>query len=220
MKKRLIIVGAHGSGEIAMTVFEDINQQTGEWEIAGFINDVVPVGNYLGKHKVIGNTESILDFVNMGYYIHYTYHFNAKMKNLRVIDFEKLNIPLEANATGIHPKAYINPTSKIGYGSLILPYAATSAYAEVKNFIHVYTNGFIGHNTIVEDYATVAAHGVLGARIRIGTGAHVGLNSTVREDITVGNYSIIGMSSVVVSDVEPFSIVAGNPAKLIKKIQE
>jgi len=220
MKKRLIIVGAHGSGEIAMTVFEDINSKTNEWEIAGFINDVIPVGQSLGKHKVVGCTESIPDFVDKGYHIHYTYHFNAKKKNERVIDFEKLNIPLEANASGIHPLAYVNPTSKIGFGSLLLPYAATSAYSVVNNFIHVYTNGFIGHNTVVEDYATIAAHGVLGARIVIGTGAHVGLNSTVREDIKVGKYSIIGMSSVVVADVEEFSIVAGNPARFIKKIQE
>lgn len=220
MKKRLIIVGAHGSGEIAMTVFEDINQKTGEWEIAGFINDVVPQGEYLGKHKVIGSTASIADFVNRGYYIHYTYHFNAKKKHERVADLEKLNLPIEAHATGIHPLAYVNPTSKIGYGSLMLPNAATSAYSEVRNFVHVYTNGFIGHNTIVDDYATVAAHGILGARIHIDKGAHVGLNSTVREDIRVGCYAIVGMGAVVVKNVDDYAVVAGNPAKFIKSLYE
>ncbi len=73
-------------------------------------------------------------------------------------------------------------------------------------------------NSAMSDIPT-HKRGALGARIIIGTGAHVGLNSTVREDIKVGHYSIIGMSSVVVANVDEFSIVAGNPARFIKKIQ-
>ncbi|MGZ0015667.1 serine acetyltransferase [Yeosuana sp. AK3] len=36
--------------------------------------------------------------------------------------------------------------------------------------------------------------------------------------ITIGKNSIIGAGSVVVKNVEPYSIVAGNPARLIRKI--
>jgi acetyltransferase EpsM len=220
MKKRLIIVGAHGSGDIAMTVFEDINSVNNEWEICGFINDMFPPGAIWGKYKILGGTDSICDFVNKGYYIHYTYHFNAKKKNQRVADFKNLNIPLESNATGIHPLAYLNPSSKIGCGSLLLPHAATSAESEIGNFAHVYTNGFIGHNSVAGNFSTIAAHSVLGARIDIQEGAHVGLNACVREDIIVGEYGIIGMGAVVVKNVNPFSVVAGNPAKEIKKLNE
>ena len=35
--------------------------------------------------------------------------------------------------------------------------------------------------------------------------------------IKIGNGSIIASNSVVVKDVEPYSIVGGNPAKLIRK---
>ena len=217
MKKKLIIIGAKGSGEIAMTVFQDINSLTGEWDIAGYINDVVNPGEYFGKYKVLGNSESIMDFVNDGYFIHYTYHFNAKNKSDRVKAFQQLNIPLEANATGIHPLAYVNPESKIGVGTLLLPYAATQAASEVKDFIHLYTNSFVGHDSIVENYATVAAHSVIGGRVLVKEGAHIGLNCTVREDITIGKYSIAGMGSVIIRDMEDYVIVAGNPAKKIEK---
>ena len=46
----------------------------------------------------------------------------------------------------------------------------------------------------------------------------IGPNSVILGPIIVGQNSIIGAGSVVVKDVEPFSIVAGNPAKLIRKI--
>ena len=87
MKKRLVIVGGKGSGQIAMSVFEAVNEISHEWKIEGFINDIVNVGEYFGKHKVVGTTNEILDFVNDGYYIHYTLHFNAKNKNDRVHRF-------------------------------------------------------------------------------------------------------------------------------------
>jgi acetyltransferase EpsM len=215
MKKRLIVVGAHGSGDIAMTVFEDINSVKEEWEIVGFINDIVKPGSYMGKYKVVGNSEQILDYVNQGYYIHYTYHLNVKLKKERVQSLINLNIPIEAHATGIHPLAYINPTSIIGQGCLVLPNVATSTNAVIKNFVHLYTNSFIGHDTTIMDYSTIAAHSVLGARIVVQEGAHIGLNCVIREDLVIGKYSILGIGSVVTKDVGEAKTVVGNPAKAI-----
>ncbi|MFY9242534.1 MAG: serine acetyltransferase [Polaribacter sp.] len=47
----------------------------------------------------------------------------------------------------------------------------------------------------------------------------IGPNSVILGPITIGENAIIGGGSVVTKDVEPFSIVAGNPAKLIRKIK-
>ena len=44
-------------------------------------------------------------------------------------------------------------------------------------------------------------------------GASLGANSTVICGVTIGEYAIIGAGSVVTRDVEPFSLVAGNPAR-------
>ncbi|WP_291725129.1 CatB-related O-acetyltransferase [Bernardetia sp.] len=45
----------------------------------------------------------------------------------------------------------------------------------------------------------------------------IGHNVTLMAGITVGNGAIIATNSTVTSDVEPYSIVGGNPAKLIRK---
>lgn len=52
-------------------------------------------------------------------------------------------------------------------------------------------------------------------RIEIEDDVWIGANAVVMED--VGRGSIVGAGSVVVSKVEPFDIVAGNPAKVVKK---
>ena len=50
----------------------------------------------------------------------------------------------------------------------------------------------------------------------IGNDVWIGQNATILPGVHIGDGAIIGANSVVASDVEPYSIVVGNPAKLIR----
>lgn len=45
----------------------------------------------------------------------------------------------------------------------------------------------------------------------------IGINATILSGVTIGNGAVIAAGSVISKDVAPYSIVAGNPAKEIKK---
>ena len=45
----------------------------------------------------------------------------------------------------------------------------------------------------------------------------IGANSIVLQGVTIGEYSVVSANSVVTKNVPPYSIVAGVPAKVIKK---
>lgn len=52
---------------------------------------------------------------------------------------------------------------------------------------------------------------------RIGNDVWIGDNAAVRRGVTVGDGAIVGLSAVVVSDVEPYTIVVGNPARPVRR---
>lgn len=45
----------------------------------------------------------------------------------------------------------------------------------------------------------------------------IGEKSMIKQGVKIGIGAVIGMGSIVTKDVEPYSIVAGNPARLIRK---
>lgn len=57
-----------------------------------------------------------------------------------------------------------------------------------------------------------------GAPIRIGNGVWIGFDSCILPGVQVGDGSIVGARSVVVQDVLPFTVVAGNPARVIRQL--
>jgi acetyltransferase-like isoleucine patch superfamily enzyme len=55
--------------------------------------------------------------------------------------------------------------------------------------------------------------------VRIGSNCWFGVNCVVTSGVSVGERCVIGANSVVTRDIPPFSIAAGAPAKVLRKIE-
>jgi dTDP-4-amino-4,6-dideoxygalactose transaminase/acetyltransferase-like isoleucine patch superfamily enzyme len=54
----------------------------------------------------------------------------------------------------------------------------------------------------------------------VGKGASIGSNATILSNVRIGEGAIVGAGSVVTKDVPPFAVVAGNPARILRYLQQ
>jgi acetyltransferase-like isoleucine patch superfamily enzyme len=61
--------------------------------------------------------------------------------------------------------------------------------------------------------------GVTARPIHIGANVWIGFDCCILPGVSIGDGAVVGARSVVNSDVPPFTVVAGNPARIIRQLQ-
>jgi acetyltransferase-like isoleucine patch superfamily enzyme len=103
-----------------------------------------------------------------------------------------------------------------------------SSHTFICEGVTVEDNVFIGHGVVfINDSYPRATNGDgelqteadwKVERTVVKAGASIGSGATILSNITIGENAIVGAGSVVTKDVPPNCIVAGNPAKALRKI--
>jgi UDP-3-O-[3-hydroxymyristoyl] glucosamine N-acyltransferase len=83
--------------------------------------------------------------------------------------------------------------------------------AKIDNLVHIAHNVTIGRNVII------IANSMIGGSTDILEGAWLAPGATLMNRITIGAHAVIGLGAVVLKSVEPHAVMAGNPAKLLRK---
>jgi acetyltransferase-like isoleucine patch superfamily enzyme len=130
---------------------------------------------------------------------------------------------------------------RIGDNTKIGPFVEIQKNVTVGRNCKIQSHSFLCEGVSIEDEAFIG-HGVIFINDRyprsatasgalqteadwkvvptvIKKGASIGSNATILCGVTVGEGAIVGAGSVVTKDVPPRTIVAGNPAKVIRKIR-
>lgn len=63
-------------------------------------------------------------------------------------------------------------------------------------------------------------YGIEAREIVIHNDAWIGLNAVILKGVTIGEGAVVGACSVVTKDVPPYTVVAGNPARVIRELEK
>ncbi len=146
-------------------------------------------GKFIIKNTIFGN---------------YNYIENATILNSKINDFSYVGCNSIINYTEIGKFTCIGPDVKIGLGN-----------HPVKNFISLHP---VFYSTLAQVGITFSDKNYFKEydKTYIGNDVWIGAGVIIKNGVVIGDGAIIAAGAVVTKDVEPYSIVGGIPAKLIK----
>lgn len=118
----------------------------------------------------------------------------------------------------IHPSAHIYMPWNLRMG----PWSVIASGAHVLNAAPF----TMGQNCVVSERAYICcashniyhnAHEQINAPVVMGDRSWVAAEAFVMMGVTIGEGAVVGARAAVFKDVEPWTVVGGNPAKFIKK---
>ena len=119
----------------------------------------------------------------------------------------------------IHHKSFVEPTTSVGMGCLIMPCAVIHKFSSIGNHTIINTSATIDHECIIGDGVHIMGSAAITGKVEIENYATVGTSATILPSVKVGTGAFIGAGAIVTRDVEPYSVVAGVPAKHLRKTQ-
>lgn len=156
----------------------------------------------------------------------------TKSQNGKLIignDF-KCNNKLKSNSIGLIQPCIFNistPNSKIIIGNNV---GISDSSINATTTIIIEDNVLIGSGCLISD---TDSHPLLWedrlcnnndktskAPITIKKNAFIGARNIILKGVTIGEGAVVGAGSVVSKNVPPFSVVCGNPAKIVKTLNE
>jgi acetyltransferase EpsM len=210
---RVVIWGASGHA----LVVADILRQQGDYEIAGFLDDVDRArhGESFGGARVLGGGETLAGLQSDG----------VSGVVVAIGDCAtRLRLGAVAREHGlelvraIHPRAVVAPGVVIGAGTVICAGAVVNPGAALGESVIVNTAASVDHECALADGAHVGPGAHLGGRVRVGRGAWVGIGAVIADRVQIGEGSVVGAGSVVLRDVPAGVVAYGVPARVVRDI--
>lgn len=217
--KRLVIIGGHGNGTVVCSTIEDAIAESQEWQIEGFLNDRLEMGEMIGGFPVLGKVDAAPRLNADDCYFVYTLAV-VKIARERFQRLRELGIPPEKFATFKHPTAVVGRNVRLGHGVVLMPGVVISPDVTIGDHSQLYANAFVGHDTRMGDCCFIANNASVGGLVTVEEGAHIGSNSSIRERVVLGEWSIVGLGAVVLKDVLAYETVVGNPARSITEAKQ
>src|SRR4051812_42254603 len=152
------------------------------------------------------------------------------LKNVQVGEDVRIFNFVNAYGCSIDDGSKVGAFVEIQKGVTIGKNCKISSHTFICEGVHIEDFVFVGHNvTFINDAFPRAANpdGSLQTEADwkvvetfVKKGASIGSSATILCGLTIGEGSIVGAGSVVTKDVPPYTIVAGNPAGIIRQLEK
>jgi sugar O-acyltransferase (sialic acid O-acetyltransferase NeuD family) len=214
-RHKLVILGTGGTCRDILDTVGDLNAAAGpRFDCIGFLDDNAALWNstiegvpVLGPIATAAKMRDCLFVNGIGNPTNY-----ARRQPI----LARTRLPLDRFATLIHPTASVSRTAHLGKGVVIFQHVTITSNVRIGNHVVILPNTVVSHDDQIGDFTCVAGGVKISGNVRVGRGCYLGTGCALIGGISVGDGALVGMGSVVLRDVEPNTVVAGNPARFVR----
>ena len=213
--KDLLIFPFGGNAQESLLAIQAINKYRPVWNVLGFIDDNK---NQWGKEfcgaKVLGVRNILKDSTDA---LVLAVPGNPDTYQQRKQIIESLGLPDSRFVTIIDPSIRISPDASIGHNTVCMAHSFISCSVTIGSNCVILPNTVIAHNSRIGDYCMIGSNVTISGSCTIGDSCYIGSGSKLRDHIEIGPQSLVGIGSCVIRDVEANSVMAGNPARFLRR---
>ncbi len=216
----IYLYGAGGFGrEIAITIAA-INQTSPTWRLVGFLDDHRTPGEVLNGVKILGGMEQIGQLAGHSGPVALAICVgNADVQRSIAEKIADL-APHIQFPNLIHPQSTLDMAAsglKVGVGNLIAAGARLTANVTMGSFNIINLNSVLAHDVQIGDRCQINPGAILNGGVILGDEAVVGAGAVILPRLRIGRGAVVTIGAVVGSDVMPDEVVAGNPARVVRR---
>ncbi len=217
MDNRLIILGASGNSTDIVDSVADINAQSGKavFECMGFLDDNADLhGTTFHGLPVLGAIGDAPDY-DGAVFVNGVGSINTYWRRDEIVAATGLGD--DRFVSIIHPSASIAPSASVGTGCALFANVSVSAGAAIGDHVMVLAGSGINHHSTIGDHCCLATGAAISGNVTVGRLSFIGANAAIHPDISIGERTVVGMGAAVLEDVGDDVVVAGVPAKQLRK---
>jgi len=118
-----------------------------------------------------------------------------------------------------HPTAFVADNVKISGGSQILAHASVCVEAIIGRGCIINTGAIVDHECHLEDGVHICPGAHLAGCVNVGRYSTIGTGAVILPRTNIGEGVIVGAGAVVLEDVPQYTVVVGNPARVLRKVK-
>ncbi|MCF6283857.1 MAG: acetyltransferase [Candidatus Hydrogenedentes bacterium] len=213
--KSLILFPCNGNAREAVGVVEAINCIEPAWSILGFVDDDPSAPSRQHGYPILGTRACLADYPDARI-LAVPGRPDNYWGRLSIID--ALGIDPKRFATLVHPAAHVGPRCTLGPNTLIHAGVALTASVHMEGDVVILPNSVLSHDVFIGRGTLVGSNVSIAGGVHVKSCAYVGSGARLLQDIIIGEQALIGLGSTVIHSVPPHTVVAGNPARLLRRV--
>lgn len=214
--KPLVIVGAGGFGREVYAIVEAMRTSGADWEVEGFADDHPSSSNSI-RVRALGSQviASVSDLASRQNPYHAVIAVGSTTGRQSIAS--RLSGSPVSYPTLIHPHSTLGPALVLSEGVVVASGARLSTNITVGRHVHIDQNCTVGHDTEIRDFVRLNPQACVSGSVQIASRSTIGANATILQGIKIGEGATVGAGAVVTRDVPDRCIVAGVPARALRR---